>query len=163
MQKAGRKRVKLDAGYVAQSISTPSSTSRLPEISALQTPQSSMLLPKMSDSTTASQVQCTPGDGDSNAQLKAESLADTSPISQAQNSTVPTTSRQAIPHVDYTKPGRNLYEQPASYDSSSWLPRLEANFMRDFACCGQTLSTLHDLLQHYEETHVHSHRTPQHE
>lgn len=34
--------------------------------------------------------------------------------------------------------------------------------MRDFSCCGQTLPTLHDLLQHYEEAHAqqtpHSHR-----
>lgn len=34
--------------------------------------------------------------------------------------------------------------------------------MRDFSCCGQTLPTLHDLLQHYEESHAqqtpHSHR-----
>lgn len=26
--------------------------------------------------------------------------------------------------------------------------------MKDFACCGQTLPTLHDLLQHYEEAHA---------
>lgn len=26
--------------------------------------------------------------------------------------------------------------------------------MRDFSCCGQTLPTLHDLLQHYEEAHA---------
>lgn len=31
--------------------------------------------------------------------------------------------------------------------------------MRDFACCGQTLPTLHDLLQHYEESHAQ--QTPQ--
>jgi transcription factor SFP1 len=31
--------------------------------------------------------------------------------------------------------------------------------MRDFACCGQTLPTLHDLLQHYEEAHAQ--QTPQ--
>ncbi len=31
--------------------------------------------------------------------------------------------------------------------------------MRDFACCGQTLATLHDLLQHYEESHAQ--QTPQ--
>jgi len=34
--------------------------------------------------------------------------------------------------------------------------------MRDFSCCGATLPTLHDLLQHYEESHAqqtpHSHR-----
>lgn len=35
--------------------------------------------------------------------------------------------------------------------------------MKDFSCCGQTLATLHDLLQHYEESHAQqtpqSHRT----
>ncbi|KAI9883424.1 MAG: hypothetical protein M1823_004820 [Watsoniomyces obsoletus] len=40
-----------------------------------------------------------------------------------------------------------------SYHSSSYLPKLEANFMRDFACCGITLPSLHDLLGHYEEFH----------
>ncbi|KAF8846802.1 hypothetical protein BDZ45DRAFT_608409 [Acephala macrosclerotiorum] len=50
------------------------------------------------------------------------------------------------------------YQSP-SFHSSSYLPKLEANFMRDFACCGQTLPTLHDLLQHYEEAHAQ--QTPQ--
>ena len=31
---------------------------------------------------------------------------------------------------------------------------LEHHFCRDFACCGQTLGDLHDLLEHYEECHV---------
>jgi transcription factor SFP1 len=31
--------------------------------------------------------------------------------------------------------------------------------MRDFSCCGMTLPTLHDLLQHYEESHAQ--QTPQ--
>lgn len=44
--------------------------------------------------------------------------------------------------------------QSPSYHSSSYLPKLEANFMRDFYCCGLTLPTLHDLLQHYEEAHA---------
>ncbi|KKZ67212.1 hypothetical protein EMCG_07110 [[Emmonsia] crescens] len=44
--------------------------------------------------------------------------------------------------------------QSPSYHSSSYLPKLEANFMRDFACCGVTLPSLHDLLQHYEEAHA---------
>jgi len=50
------------------------------------------------------------------------------------------------------------YQSP-SYHSSSYLPKLEANFMRDFSCCGKTLPTLHDLLQHYEECHAQ--QTPQ--
>lgn len=44
--------------------------------------------------------------------------------------------------------------QSPSYHSSSYLPKLEANFMRDFSCCGNTLPSLHDLLQHYEEAHA---------
>jgi len=45
------------------------------------------------------------------------------------------------------------YQSP-SYHSSSYLPKLEANFMRDFSCCAITLPSLHDLLQHYEEWHA---------
>ncbi|KAI4123958.1 MAG: hypothetical protein LQ347_005925, partial [Umbilicaria vellea] len=45
------------------------------------------------------------------------------------------------------------YQSP-SFHSSSYLPKLEANFMRDFSCCGKTLPSLHDLLQHYEESHA---------
>ncbi|ORZ16924.1 hypothetical protein BCR42DRAFT_490875 [Absidia repens] len=32
--------------------------------------------------------------------------------------------------------------------------QLEANYCRDFSCCGLVLNDLHDLLQHYEECHV---------
>ncbi|TFB06586.1 Transcription factor SFP1 [Trichoderma ghanense] len=45
------------------------------------------------------------------------------------------------------------YQSP-SFHSSSYLPKLEANFMRDFTCCGKILPNLHDLLQHYEEAHT---------
>jgi transcription factor SFP1 len=41
-----------------------------------------------------------------------------------------------------------------SFHSSSYLPKLEASFMKDFMCCGLTLPSLHDLLQHYEEAHA---------
>ncbi|KEY65143.1 hypothetical protein S7711_04233 [Stachybotrys chartarum IBT 7711] len=44
--------------------------------------------------------------------------------------------------------------QSPSFHSSSYLPKLEANFMRDFTCCGLILPNLHDLLQHYEELHT---------
>ncbi|KAL9129963.1 MAG: hypothetical protein Q9217_001721 [Psora testacea] len=44
------------------------------------------------------------------------------------------------------------YQSP-SFHSSSYQPKLEADFMRDFSCCGLTLPTLHDLLEHYEEKH----------
>lgn len=46
--------------------------------------------------------------------------------------------------------------QSPSFHSSSYLPKLEANFMRDFTCCGKILPDLHDLLQHYEEAHTQS-------
>lgn len=46
------------------------------------------------------------------------------------------------------------FNQSPSYHSSSYLPKMEANFMRDFTCCGLTLDSLHDLLQHFEETHA---------
>ncbi|KAK2592165.1 Transcriptional regulator of ribosomal biogenesis proteins [Conoideocrella luteorostrata] len=44
--------------------------------------------------------------------------------------------------------------QSSSFHSSSYLPRMEANFMRDFTCCDKILPNLHDLLQHYEEAHT---------
>ncbi|KAL2134148.1 hypothetical protein VTI74DRAFT_910 [Chaetomium olivicolor] len=46
-----------------------------------------------------------------------------------------------------------INNQPSSFQSSSYIPRLEASFMRDFICCDRTWPTLHDLLQHYEENH----------
>ncbi|MCJ1321980.1 Transcriptional regulator of ribosomal biogenesis proteins [Xylographa vitiligo] len=45
------------------------------------------------------------------------------------------------------------YRSP-SFHSSSYLPKLEATFMKDFTCCGLTLPSLHELLQHYEEAHA---------
>ena len=45
------------------------------------------------------------------------------------------------------------YSSP-SFHSSSYLPKLEANFMKDFKCCSMTLPTMHDLQRHYEEMHA---------
>ncbi|KAI4273682.1 MAG: hypothetical protein L6R35_006395, partial [Caloplaca aegaea] len=45
-------------------------------------------------------------------------------------------------------------QQPSSFHSSSYIPKLEANFMKDFACCGLIFDTLHDLLRHFEESHA---------
>lgn len=45
------------------------------------------------------------------------------------------------------------YNSP-SFHSSSYLPKLEADFCKDFSCCGLPLPTLHDLLRHYEEFHA---------
>lgn len=41
-----------------------------------------------------------------------------------------------------------------SFHSSSYLPKMEAAFMKDFTCCGQTLPSLHELLEHFEATHA---------
>lgn len=35
-----------------------------------------------------------------------------------------------------------------------YLPNLEADYCRDYFCCGNNLPTLHDLLKHYEEQHI---------
>lgn len=42
----------------------------------------------------------------------------------------------------------------ASPNNSAYLADLEANYCRDYSCCGQLLPTLHDLLRHYEEMHI---------
>lgn len=46
------------------------------------------------------------------------------------------------------------YGNSPSYHSSSYLPKMEAAFMKGFTCCGLTLDSLHDLLKHFEETHA---------
>jgi transcription factor SFP1 len=53
-----------------------------------------------------------------------------------------------------TSPAPFASGQSPSFHSSSYLPKMEANFMKDFSCCGLTLASLHDLLQHFEETHA---------
>lgn len=52
-----------------------------------------------------------------------------------------------------TSPAPFVSNSP-SFHSSSYLPKMEAAFMKDFTCCGLTLASLHDLLQHFEETHA---------
>ncbi|GJC84987.1 transcription factor SFP1 [Colletotrichum liriopes] len=46
------------------------------------------------------------------------------------------------------------HQASPSFHSGSYLPKLEASFMKDFTCCGLNLPNLHDLLQHYEESHT---------
>lgn len=47
----------------------------------------------------------------------------------------------------------NMFGQSPSFHSSSYLPKMEANFLRDYECCGIHLDSLHELLQHFEENH----------
>ncbi|OQN96341.1 hypothetical protein B0A48_17597 [Cryoendolithus antarcticus] len=44
--------------------------------------------------------------------------------------------------------------QNGSFHSSSYLPKMEANYMRDYVCCDIKLDSMHELLQHYEEAHA---------
>lgn len=56
---------------------------------------------------------------------------------------------------DILMAGTSPYQfQSPSFHSSSYLPKMEANFMKDYICCGVTLDSLHELLQHYEEAHA---------
>ncbi|KAF2401875.1 hypothetical protein EJ06DRAFT_474582, partial [Trichodelitschia bisporula] len=41
-----------------------------------------------------------------------------------------------------------------SLHSSSYLPKKEASYLSGYSCCGETLDSLHDLLQHFEENHA---------
>ncbi|KAJ8607467.1 hypothetical protein MRB53_040317 [Persea americana] len=51
-----------------------------------------------------------------------------------------------------TSPAFN-YHSP-SFHSSSYLPKMEANYMKDYICCDIHLDSMHELLQHYEEAHA---------
>ncbi|KAK4541940.1 hypothetical protein LTR36_007304 [Oleoguttula mirabilis] len=44
--------------------------------------------------------------------------------------------------------------QSPSFHSSSYLPKMEANYMKDYVCCDIRLDSMHELLQHYEEAHA---------
>jgi len=44
--------------------------------------------------------------------------------------------------------------QSPSFHSSSYLPKMEANYMKDYMCCDIPLDSMHELLQHYEEAHA---------
>jgi transcription factor SFP1 len=53
-----------------------------------------------------------------------------------------------------TSPANFNFPRSPSLHSSSYLPKMETNFLRDYSCCGQTLDSLHELLQHFEENHA---------
>lgn len=46
------------------------------------------------------------------------------------------------------------FHQSPSFHSSSYLPKMEAQFLTGYQCCGTTLGDMHQLLQHYEEHHA---------
>ncbi|KAK7984912.1 hypothetical protein PG988_002534 [Apiospora saccharicola] len=51
--------------------------------------------------------------------------------------------------------------QPSSsFHSSSYIPKMEAEYLRNFVCCDQKLDTMHDLLRHYETVHTNNNVQP---
>ncbi|KAI0016148.1 hypothetical protein F4780DRAFT_773073 [Xylariomycetidae sp. FL0641] len=44
--------------------------------------------------------------------------------------------------------------QSPSFHSNSYIPKMEAEYLRNFVCCELKLDTMHDLLRHYEEVHT---------
>lgn len=53
-----------------------------------------------------------------------------------------------------TSPMLHNSMQSPSLHSSSYLPKMEANYMKDYVCCDIRLDSMHELLQHYEEAHA---------
>ncbi|EPZ32555.1 hypothetical protein ROZALSC1DRAFT_27607 [Rozella allomycis CSF55] len=43
---------------------------------------------------------------------------------------------------------------PSFDDAEVFSPKMEETFCNNFVCCGQSLPSFHDLLKHYEESHV---------
>ena len=56
---------------------------------------------------------------------------------------------------DVLMTGTSPYGYPSpSFHSSSYLPKMEATYMKDYVCCDIHLDSMHELLQHYEEAHA---------
>ncbi|KAI1309834.1 hypothetical protein F5Y03DRAFT_382938 [Xylaria venustula] len=52
-----------------------------------------------------------------------------------------------------TSPFAGVAQSP-SFHSNSYIPKMEAEYLRDFVCCDLKLETMHDLLRHYETVHT---------
>ncbi|KAI1123247.1 hypothetical protein F5Y10DRAFT_57247 [Nemania abortiva] len=53
-----------------------------------------------------------------------------------------------------TSPFAGIPTQSPSFHSNSYIPKMEAEYLRDFVCCDLKLDTMHDLLRHYETVHT---------
>lgn len=47
----------------------------------------------------------------------------------------------------------SAFQQPSSFQSSSYLPKMEASFFKDYWCCNLCHASLHDLMEHMEQVH----------
>ncbi|KAI6083582.1 hypothetical protein F4821DRAFT_191367 [Hypoxylon rubiginosum] len=52
-----------------------------------------------------------------------------------------------------TSPFTGAHQSP-SFQSNSYIPKMEAEYLRNFVCCDLKLDTMHDLLRHYETVHT---------
>ncbi|KAI2628017.1 hypothetical protein GGS26DRAFT_129845 [Hypomontagnella submonticulosa] len=52
-----------------------------------------------------------------------------------------------------TSPYAGPHQSP-SFHSNSYIPKMEAEYLRNFVCCDLKLDTMHDLLRHYETVHT---------
>ncbi|KAI5863017.1 hypothetical protein GGS23DRAFT_605133 [Durotheca rogersii] len=52
-----------------------------------------------------------------------------------------------------TSPYTGAHQSP-SFHSNSYIPKMEAEYLRNFVCCDLKLDTMHDLLRHYETVHT---------
>ncbi|KAI1852087.1 hypothetical protein JX265_005925 [Neoarthrinium moseri] len=57
---------------------------------------------------------------------------------------------------DLAMAGTSPFLGAQSPHSNSYVPKMEAEFLRNFICCDQQLDTMHDLLRHYETVHTNS-------
>ncbi|KAI2622525.1 hypothetical protein GGR54DRAFT_630026 [Hypoxylon sp. NC1633] len=55
--------------------------------------------------------------------------------------------------VTGTSPYTGPHQSP-SFHSNSYIPKMEAEYLRNFTCCDLKLDTMHDLLRHYETVHT---------
>ncbi|KAI0473774.1 hypothetical protein GGR56DRAFT_666813 [Xylariaceae sp. FL0804] len=52
-----------------------------------------------------------------------------------------------------TSPFAGVAQSP-SFSSNSFVPKMEAEFLRNFECCNIKLDNMHELLRHYETVHT---------
>ena len=63
----------------------------------------------------------------------------------------------SLPHDSLMMAGTSPWSgapQSSSFHSNSYIPKMEADYLRNFLCCNQQLETFHDLLRHYETMHT---------
>ncbi|KAI0594804.1 hypothetical protein F4775DRAFT_585937 [Biscogniauxia sp. FL1348] len=58
-----------------------------------------------------------------------------------------------------TSPFTGAHPSP-SFHSNSYIPKMEAEYLRNFVCCDLKLDTMHDLLRHYETVHTGANAQP---